>query len=168
MARPKAPLPYIQMEVNITDHYQTIKFQKELGITRVEAVGYITSFLTWVGRYSAYGVLTHIDDDMVAGGSMWEGDPGKFMKALVTSGWIDEGPDCRSVHGWLEIYGDLLSNREYEAEKKRKQRAKKDSPGDIPGTTQGQYRDVPGMSAVEDSRVEDSRVEYSDPDEAEI
>jgi hypothetical protein len=89
--------------------YNRPKFRRlvrTLGINRAHVLGHLESL--WMCTYQAKSpILDSADDvEMLA---EWEGEPGAFVAAAVTEGWLDDLGDGRlAVHNWFKRAPDYV------------------------------------------------------------
>lgn len=106
-------MPWLPSHQELRDHQKTRKAAHLLGITPVEVIGHLHCLWWWALTYAPTGDLTDFDVTDLALGAEWEGDPDKFVRALVDcgtgdrSGFIDVG-DRRALHDWGEYAGRQL------------------------------------------------------------
>lgn len=112
-------MAWIESHQSLSTHRKTRKLAKDLGVSKPTAIGHLHLLWWWCMDNAQDGDLSSIDPDEIAEVSMWEGSPGDFLQALITSGFMDCGDDGRTVlHDWHDYAGKLIEKRE--ADRKRK------------------------------------------------
>lgn len=143
---------WIPSDSSLKDHPKLTRLCRDLGIPRVQAIGHLHAFWWWAVLYAPTGALVGFSAIEISEGSLWEGNPDRFLGAMKRAGFIDEDP-C-AVHDWHDWAGAYQSRRAEDRERKRRERqAKKESETDskpTPKTSAGRPQDVTRMSCVED------------------
>jgi hypothetical protein len=111
---------WIELHDSARDHPKLLKLARDLGIAKVQALGHVCSLWLWVLRMAPDGDLSSFDGDDIEIGAEWDGQPGKFVSALISRRFIDKTDDGYVVHDWQDYSGSLKS-----AERMRKSRAAK-------------------------------------------
>ena len=110
------------MHSEIWTHPKVSALCRELKIKKVPAVGYLTSLWHFV-LINAWrdANLERWQDAGIEEACRWDGKPGKMIKALRDTGFLDDF----IVHGWLENAGKLVTDRLKVEEKRRREKAQK-------------------------------------------
>lgn len=112
-------MDWIESHKAVLWHRKTGRLMRALGISRIEAVGYLHAFWWWCTDNAPDGVLDTIDHEDIADGALWEGEPGAFLEGLIRAGWVDVTDGGRYVHDWYEHCGKLIERRKADAKRKR-------------------------------------------------
>lgn len=116
-------MAWIESHQSLLTHRKTGRLARKLGVSKVTAVGHLHCFWWWCMDNAPDGRLTDIDDEDIAEGSAWEGDPFDFAEALIFAGFCDRDPTGRvTVHNWYDYAGKLIEKRKADAERKRADR----------------------------------------------
>ncbi len=110
----------------LKDHPKVLVFANEIGATNeIEGLGYLHLFFSVICAYSEDGGVDKIPVPVIEKMCRWAGEPGKFVKALEKSGFIDSTEYGKVVHDWWEINGHQVRehNRWEKARKLRGQGA---------------------------------------------
>ena len=114
-------MAWIKSEQALGSHPKLRLLAKELDITIPETIGHLHLMWWWAVDYAEDGDVTRYRD-FIPFAAQFEGDPDKFIKALVNHGWLDEVDNKLIIHDWLEYTGALIEIRQKDAERKRKSR----------------------------------------------
>jgi hypothetical protein len=132
---------------SIWTHRKTFELAALLGLNETYAAAHLIRLCTWAIDNAPDGDLSGLSDRAIAYGAGWTQEVSLFVRALVTSGFLDEG---RTIHDWHDYAGRLVERRVDDAERKRKMRE----------TSAGQAPDVRrtsnGLSGVVRRREQDS------------
>ncbi|RJQ44386.1 MAG: hypothetical protein C4534_06560 [Gaiellales bacterium] len=111
--------PYIKLFTNLHNHPKFARFQEELEIKAVDAAGYLQFLWCAVASYWPSGHLQGATAKDIARAAKWEGDPLKFVEALMgaggqgRAGFLEiDGEGNYIAHDWQEYYGSLQALRE--------------------------------------------------------
>lgn len=116
-------MAWIESHQSLLTHRKTGRLARKLGVSKVTAVGHLHCFWWWCMDNAPDGRLSDIDDEDIAEGSAWEGDPFDFAEALIFAGFCDRDPNGRvTVHDWYDYAGKLIEKRKMDAERKRTDR----------------------------------------------
>lgn len=123
---------YVQVDVTLINHPKLKRLARCLDVSQVTACGHLVALWSWAAQYAPDGDLTDYltDSGSIADGAAWEGDPERFMDALVngtrigsSAGFLEITIDGALVlHDWEEYFGKVLDKRQTDAERKRKER----------------------------------------------
>lgn len=126
-------MAWIESHQEVGRHPKTRKAARRLEISIPQMVGHLHLLWHWALDYADTGDLGAHDNEDLALGAMWDGDPDQFVEVLTTVGYID---DDRTLHHWMDYAGRLVADRI----RKRDERAARAST-DSPRTVQGQSVD---------------------------
>ena len=74
---------------------------EELECGRAEAIGYVEALFHLTAEEAPAGDIGRLKDKRIEEGMFWSGEPGRLLKALIASKWIDEPDFCRLyTHNW--------------------------------------------------------------------
>lgn len=134
-------MAWIESHQEVGRHPKTRKAARRLGIGIPQMVGHLHLLWHWALDYADTGDLGAHDNEDVALGAMWDGDPDEFVQVLIDVGYIDD--PGRTLHHWMDYAGRLVADRI----RKREQRAAAVST-DSPRTVGGQSVDRPRARTV--------------------
>jgi hypothetical protein len=84
-------------------HPKILDLSSRLQCTRPEAIGYLTLLWDFTAEYAIQGDIGKHADGAIARACDYQGDPEKFIQALVDARWLDIDPDHRLlIHDWSE------------------------------------------------------------------
>jgi len=172
-------MAWIKSDQSLANHPKLILLARELGISKVQALGHLHLLWYWVLEYADDGELKYLD--LIPDACEWKGDPQVFLDALIKFSFIDTTYDPENnyteyhVHDWLDYSGALYEKRLYNRLKKQESRDKmQEKQEKIDNLTSfdndltsfdNDLTKIDGQdlekSRVEKSRVEESRVEDS-------
>lgn len=99
-----------------TDLGKFKKLQRRLGFTkRRDVIGLLESLWHMAIREAPQGNIGRLDDETIAIGLEWDGDPEKLIEYLVETRWLDRDETHRLlIHDWHEhapkfLLGNLSS-----------------------------------------------------------
>lgn len=142
---------YIESHSTVIGHWKTKRLARSLGICRAQAIGHLHALWHWAVDYAPDGDTSRHPPDVIADAALWEGDPYRFVEAMIDSEFFDPPGD---IHDWFEGAGKLVLARRKDAERKRISRASGGSPKDVQRTAVG-VRPESGLK----SRAEQSNEE---------
>jgi hypothetical protein len=123
----------IRVDADFPNHRKTKKLIQKLGFS-----GPTHLLFLWVAasKTRPKGHLDGMDESDIALDAQWPGEPGDFVEALLSCGYLERNGDgCYTLHGWSDhqpwvYFSEERSNQAREAaqimwEKKRSKSAKK-------------------------------------------
>lgn len=112
-------MAWIESNQELADHPKTRKLARLLDASIPAVVGHLHCLWWWALDYADDGDLSRFDDMDIAVGARWEGDEPSFLRALISSGFLD--PDY-CIHDWEQYTGKLVSRRRANAARMRESR----------------------------------------------
>jgi len=139
-------MAWIELHQSAAWHRKTVNLRTELKIRRPEALGLMAGLWLWALESAPDGDLSHITDKEIAASAGWHGNPGRFVSALITVGYLDED---REIHDWYDYAGRLIESRVADRDRKREEREQRriaresadGKKGRVPRTVHGQSTD---------------------------
>lgn len=113
-------------------HWKFDALREALGLARYEAVGILETLWWWTAEHRDDGRLTGITPRALAAVIGWKGDADDLVRALVDSGWLDDGEDCYTVHDWHAHCPKYVHDRRQKRVKARDARGESAKVGDFP------------------------------------
>ncbi len=127
-------MAWLQSETKLRSHPKLKITAQQLGITKVEMIGYLHLFWYWILEYHEDGNLKtygNTDDDkkqflaeVISEGAEWTGEPMVFFDALLDNCWIDEENGRYTIHDWNDLSGKYAIQKEQTRLRQAKHRAK--------------------------------------------
>ena len=153
-------MPWIKSDEALASHPKLTLIASDLGISKVEALGYLHLMWYWVLKFCDDGNITkYIDIFPTEIG--WKGDSDLFVDTLVNRGFIDKTSHGKyTIHDWLDYSGKYFEKKEanrLRVEKHRQNKANSSVTShytDITEPLQEHYG-----NALEENRIEENRVE---------
>lgn len=140
-------MAWIECNQEISRHPKTKRLVRYLEISIPEAIGHLICMWHCALDFAQDGDLTNFSPEDIAEMAMWEGDPKKFLEAMIKSGYMDQSEDNRIViHDWYDYAGKLIDKRKEDAERKRTSRGKRENKSDVQRMSDGCPADVQRMS----------------------
>ena len=124
-------MAWIKSQQALRDHPKLKKLARGLEVSIPTALGHLHMLWWWAMDYAQDGNLTPFDALDIADAAGWEGDPERFVDAMVNCGFRGAGFLERTedgellIHDWNEHCGDEFERRAKEAERLRAYREKK-------------------------------------------
>lgn len=115
-------MAWIESHQEVSHHPKTRKLARRLDVGLAASVGHLHCLWHWALSFAPDGDLTKHDDDDVAIGALWEGDPKLFIDSLVDCGWLDKEGESLVIHDWWDFAGRLIEQREFQASRTRRRR----------------------------------------------
>lgn len=115
-------MAWIKSDQSLANHPKLILLARELGITKVKALGHLHLLWYWVLEYADDGELKYLD--LLPDACEWEDDPQKFIEALIKYEFIDQIGEKYVIHDWLDYSGAFYEKKLYNRIKKQESREK--------------------------------------------
>jgi len=115
-------MAWIKSDQSLANHPKLILLARELGITKVKALGHLHLLWYWVLEYADDGELKYLD--LLPDACEWEDDPQKFIEALIKYEFIDQIGERYVIHDWLDYSGAFYEKKLYNRIKKQESREK--------------------------------------------
>jgi hypothetical protein len=113
----------LSIETSFMCHVKTRKFCRLMG--EPLAFGRLIALWSWAVDAASNGDLTTIDVPEIEDAAKYHVGDGRVYRALVESGFIDEGPDgSRHLHNWMRPGRTGYAIKQLEAERDRWRRSK--------------------------------------------
>jgi hypothetical protein len=91
------------------DHPKTLELARLLNLRKYAAAGVLECLWQFTAEFAKRGDVGRYSDEQLARAVDWERDPGELVRALVTSGWLDESRKHRLlVHDWPDNCEDSV------------------------------------------------------------
>ena len=163
-------MAWIKSDQSLANHPKLILLARELGITKVKALGHLHLLWYWVLEYAEDGYVRYLD--LIPDACEWEEDGQVFLDALIKYEFIDETFDVEinraeyRIHDWLDYSGAFFEKKLYNRVKKQESREKLAENYKKPNETgtltsfDNSLTNFDGQD-LEESRVEESRGDKS-------
>ena len=115
-------MAWIKSDQSLANHPKLILLARELGISKVKALGHLHLLWYWVLEYADDGELKYLD--LLPDACEWEDDPQKFIEALIKYEFIDQIGEKYVIHDWLDYSGAFYEKKLYNRIKKQESREK--------------------------------------------
>ena len=153
-------MPWIKSDEALASHPKLTLIASDLGISKVEALGYLHLMWYWVLKFCDDGNITkYIDIFPTEIG--WKGDSDLFVDTLVNRGFIDKTSHGKyTIHDWLDYSGKYFEKKEanrLRVEKHRQNKANSSVTSHYTGVTEPLQEHY--GNALEENRIEENRVE---------
>ena len=104
-------MPWIKSDEALASHPKLTLIASDLGISKVEALGYLHLMWYWVLKFCDDGNITkYIDIFPTEIG--WKGDSDLFVDTLVNRGFIDKTSHGKyTIHDWLDYSGKYFEKK---------------------------------------------------------
>lgn len=153
-------MPWIKSDEALASHPKLTLIASDLGISKVEALGYLHLMWYWVLKFCDDGNITkYIDIFPTEIG--WKGDSDLFIETLIKRVFIDKSKTNKyTIHDWLDYSGKYFEKKEANRLRVEKHRQNKEN-----SSVTSHYTDVTEPlqehygNALEENRVEENRVE---------
>lgn len=153
---------YTPSHAELAQHPKTRKLARLLGCSIPTAIGHLHLLWHFALKYAPDGDLARFDNDEVADGCLWEGEPSDLYDAFRGAGWVN--PDA-TIHDWDEYGGKALRQKDLNAERQQRWRDRQKT---IPKTVTKSSPNTPVTvtsplyNALEEKRLEESKT-YTPP-----
>jgi hypothetical protein len=122
---------WIESHQALANHPKTLKAMRLLGVDKPTMVGYLHLLWWWALDYAPEGDLSKYEDADLADAACYQGDPHRFVSALVNcgigadgKGFIDASDTSgRYLHDWHDYAGKMIERRKANAKRMREARA---------------------------------------------
>jgi len=115
-------MAWIKSDQSLANHPKLILLARELGITKVKALGHLHLLWYWTLEYADDGELKYLD--LIPDACEWEDDAQKFIEALIKYEFIDQIGEKYVIHDWLDYSGAFYEKKLYNRIKKQESREK--------------------------------------------
>ncbi len=164
-------MPWIKSDEALASHPKLTLIASDLGISKVEALGYLHLMWYWVLKFCDDGNITkYIDIFPTEIG--WKGDSDLFVDTLVNRGFIDKTSHGKyTIHDWLDYSGKYFEKKEanrLRVEKHRQNKANSSVTShytDITEPLQEHYGNALEENRIEENRVEENNIGLATQDE---
>lgn len=113
----EVPMAWIESHQEIARHPKTRKLARLLGVNVPTVIGHLHMLWYYCLDFAQDGNIGKIDSDEVAEAVHYDGGGGRFIEAMVQSGWADERDDSIFVHDWFDYAGRLVNQRRAKAQR---------------------------------------------------
>lgn len=150
---------WIELHQSLPTSRKIMKLKRELSIKKPTAIGHVVLVWLWALDNAMDGDLTDFTDEDIAEVADWpEKTAGAFVKALVSSGFLDKLPDgSLFIHNWDKYAGRLIETNEIKrqqaAERQRRRRDRLRENSDMSRVTVTQEGVTEGVTNENMSRV---------------
>lgn len=100
---------WIEVHQSLPTHPKTMEAAMLLDVSEPVIVGHLVCLWTWAVDARPDGVLDLSKPRVIARAARWEGEPGRFVDALVGVRFLDEDG---AIHDWDDYTGRLMERRE--------------------------------------------------------
>ena len=103
-------MPSINVDLNFFSHRKTIRLSAQLGD---QAVTCLLRLWCYVGQHDPEcGSLGDMVESEIEHIANWRGDPGCFVRSLISIGFLDMVDGKARIHGWIDHARHLIVYRE--------------------------------------------------------
>lgn len=93
----------------VPEHPKFAALKASLGLTKFQTLGLLEALWHFTGRFSPRGNVGRFTDLQIEAWLEWNGDPGKALEGLVSSGWLDRDEEHRLVvHDWSHNADEMV------------------------------------------------------------
>ena len=142
-------MAWIESHQELWRHPKTKKLARLLAVSVPTAIGHLHGIWYWALDFAQDGDLRRYDPEEIADAALWEGEPVRFIEALVAAGYLDQTDNGLTIHDWYDYAGRLIEQREARREqdrvrKQRQRERKKVEAHDGHGEVTEESRVTPG------------------------
>jgi hypothetical protein len=137
-------MAWIESHQQLRDHPKVTRLGRLLDVHRTSAVGLLHFLWWWALDHAEDGDLTDFDPLDLAVAAGWDGDPDRFLTALLECGpggrcgFLAYDGDRLVLHDWWDYAGKLVDRRQKDRDRKKAQREASDRrPPEVRGTSSG-------------------------------
>jgi hypothetical protein len=140
-------MAWIELHQTLPRHPKLIRLANRLRVCTAQAAGHLTFLWLWTLDYAPNGDLSAFEPAEISAAACFPGDAELFAKALIETGWLDEG---MQVHDWMEYAGRLVEQRSKDRDRKRSERERRSTgpPGPVRRMSAGRPPDIPVTADV--------------------
>lgn len=102
-------MAWIEVHLSLPDHPKTMEAAMLLDVSQAQIVGHLVCLWTWAVEAKPDGRLDLSKPRILARAAQWDGEPGRFVDALVAVGFVDP---CGAIHDWDDYAGRLMERRD--------------------------------------------------------
>ena len=102
-------MAWIESHQELWRHPKTKKLARLLAVSVPTAIGHLHGIWYWALDFAQDGDLRRYDPEEIADAALWEGEPGRFIEALVAAGYLDQTDNGLTIHDWYDYAGRLIS-----------------------------------------------------------
>jgi hypothetical protein len=135
-------MAWIESHDELPTHPKTRKAARKLGVGAPQVIGHLHVLWYWCLTHRPDGRLDGMDSDDVADAAGWPDEGETFVKAMVTSGWLDDDNGTLAVHDWWDGAGKTIRRRKFATERQRRARDTSDSDEQVTEESHGSHADV--------------------------
>ena len=135
-------MAWIESHDELPTHPKTRKAARKLGVGAPQVIGHLHVLWYWCLTHRPDGRLDGMDSDDVADAAGWPDEGEAFVKAMVTSGWLDDDNGTLAVHDWWDGAGKTIRRRKFATERQRRARDTSDSDEQVTEESHGSHADV--------------------------
>lgn len=114
-------MAWIEVHQSLPHHPKTKRLARALSLPIYGAVGLMVNVWAWALDYAQDGNLSRFDDEELADGAQWDGEPSELRAAMLKVGFLDS---TGVLHDWWDYAGKLVEKRQANAKRMRDARAK--------------------------------------------
>jgi hypothetical protein len=128
-------MAWIESHQSLLTHWKTQRLARQLGVSRITAIGHLHALWWWCLDNAPDGELDHLEDEEIAAAAEWTGDAHVFSTCMHASGFIERTDSHVLVHDWNDYAGKLIDRRKANAERMRIAREQRAVPEKKPRAT---------------------------------
>lgn len=147
-------MAWLEVHQALRDHRKTWALAAELDMPEAHVSGHLIYLWLW-GLDNAQEGKLPANVRLIERAAGWVGESGVFVRALMSTGFIDESDDgSLYLHDWDIYAGKLISKRMADAQRKRDERRSASRPTDIHRTSDGHLSDGAGTNQQTNQHTE--------------